>query len=217
MKLRVDYARAEFVAFAEEEWRPSPEPTVARKMLEREGDEVARATSIVRYAPRSSFPEHVHDLGEEFVVLEGVFQDEHGDFPAGTYVRNPPGTRHRPFSQEGCVIFVKLRQFARSDDARVVLCPSPSAHRGVRRTPLHSFGAERVELIETSEARHVPLEAIHLGVELLVLAGEVAVAGRRLATWDWLRIPTRTVDVVTSGRSSLWVKTGHFPPGVRAV
>src|SRR3546814_19803143 len=70
-------------------WRPSPMPGVDRRMLDRIGGEVARATSIVRYAPASHFSAHNHDGGEEFIVLEGIFQDEHGDYPAGTYVRNP--------------------------------------------------------------------------------------------------------------------------------
>jgi ChrR-like protein with cupin domain len=44
-------------------------------------------------------------------VLEGVFQDEHGDYPTGTYVRNPPTSSHTPASEAGCTIFVKLWQF----------------------------------------------------------------------------------------------------------
>jgi predicted glycosyltransferase len=74
-------------------WTPSPMPGVDRRMLDRIGGEIARATSIVRYAPNSKFSPHVHTGGEEFVVLEGVFQDEHGDFPAGSYIRNPPDER----------------------------------------------------------------------------------------------------------------------------
>ena len=69
------------------EWIASPAGGVDRKMLDRIGDEKARATSIVRYAADSAFPEHEHPLGEEFYVLEGVFSDEHGDYPAGTYVQ----------------------------------------------------------------------------------------------------------------------------------
>ena len=61
------------------EWIASPAGGVDRKMLDRIGDEKARATSIVRYAADSAFPEHEHPLGEEFYVLEGVFSDEHGD------------------------------------------------------------------------------------------------------------------------------------------
>ncbi|GAL13613.1 hypothetical protein JCM19233_4618 [Vibrio astriarenae] len=51
--------------------------------LDRVGGEVARATSIVRYKPNSAFSPHTHDGGEEFFVLEGVFSDEHGDYPQG--------------------------------------------------------------------------------------------------------------------------------------
>ena len=58
-------------------WTPSPIKGVERRMLDRIGDEVARATTIVRYAPGSSFSEHTHTGGEEFLVLDGVFQDEH--------------------------------------------------------------------------------------------------------------------------------------------
>ena len=84
-------------------------------MLDRIGSETARATTIVRYAPQSSFSPHVHDGGEEFIVLEGVFQDEHGDYPAGSYIRNPPTSSHTPSSELGCVIFVKLWQFDLAD------------------------------------------------------------------------------------------------------
>ncbi|RHY06439.1 hypothetical protein DYB36_006402 [Aphanomyces astaci] len=57
-------------------------------MLDRDGDEVALATTLVRYAPNSTFPSHKHDAGEEFLVLEGTLHDDHGAYPTGTYVRN---------------------------------------------------------------------------------------------------------------------------------
>jgi anti-sigma factor ChrR (cupin superfamily) len=82
---------------------------------------VARATTIVRDAPQSRFSAHAHDRGEEFLVLDGVFADEHGIYPAGTYVRNPPGSSHAPYSDEDCTLFVKLRQFQPEDLARVVI------------------------------------------------------------------------------------------------
>src|SRR5271166_3471905 len=92
---------------------------VERRMLDRIGAEVARATTIVRYAPGSSFSTHTHDGGEEFLVLEGVFSDEHGDFPAGSYIRNPPTSRHTPGSAPGCTIFVRLWQFDPNDRTQV--------------------------------------------------------------------------------------------------
>src|SRR5438046_1035028 len=94
-------------------------PGIERRMLDRIGGEVASATSIVRYAVQSRFSPHTHGGGEEFLVLEGVFQDEHGDYPAGTYVRNPPTSRHTPGSESGCIIFVKLWQFDPADRTRV--------------------------------------------------------------------------------------------------
>ncbi|WP_299047113.1 cupin domain-containing protein [uncultured Tateyamaria sp.] len=121
MKLNADFTRRAVVHAAGQDFVPSPMPGVERLMLDRIGDEVARATTIVRYAPGSNFSPHTHDGGEEFLVLDGVFQDEHGDSPAGTYVRNPPGSRHQPGSEPGCTIFVKLRQFASDDDRHVVV------------------------------------------------------------------------------------------------
>jgi anti-sigma factor ChrR (cupin superfamily) len=96
MKLNADFTKRAVVHAATLDWQASPMAGVERRMLDRIGDEVARATSIVRYAPHSQFSPHEHDGGEEFLVLEGVFQDEYGDFPAGCYVRNPPQSRHTP-------------------------------------------------------------------------------------------------------------------------
>ena len=89
---------------------------VERRMLDRIGEEVARTTSVVRYAPQSRFSPHTHGGGGEFLVLDGVFQDEHGDFP----IRNPPTSSHTSGSAPGCTIFVKLWQF---DPAAILRIP----------------------------------------------------------------------------------------------
>jgi quercetin dioxygenase-like cupin family protein len=115
MQLHTDYSLRVVVRPEDVAWSASPEPGVDRRRLERDGDEVARATSIVRYAPGSRFAAHTHGGGEEILVLEGVFSDEHGDYPAGTYLRNPIGTRHTPFSEPGTTLLVKLRQFDAAD------------------------------------------------------------------------------------------------------
>src|SRR6267154_2567497 len=101
-KLNHDLAAAAIVDSNVLAWTPSPLPGVERRFLERDGGEIARATSIVRYAPGGAFSPHVHDKGEEYLVLSGVFSDESGDFAQGTYVRNPPGSRHAPFTRDGC-------------------------------------------------------------------------------------------------------------------
>jgi len=132
MNLNADFGARAAVHATRLDWTPSPIPGVDRRMLDRIGDEVARATSIVRYAPHSHFSPHTHGGGEEFLVLEGVFQDEHGDYPAGTYVRNPPTSSHTPGSEPGCTIFVKLWQFdprdrrpVRTDTSSLSLVPLP--------------------------------------------------------------------------------------------
>ena len=84
-------------------------------MLNCVGDEVARATGVVRYASGSRFDRRIHTGGEEIFVLPGVFSDERGDYPAGAYLRNPPRSSHAPFSQEGCLLFVKMWQYAQDD------------------------------------------------------------------------------------------------------
>ena len=119
MEINSDFSRRAVVHAARLSWVPSPMAGVERRMLDRIGGEVARATSIVRYAPGSHFSPHTHGGGEEFLVLDGVFQDEHGDFPAGSYVRNPPTSRHTPSSATGCVLFVKLWQFDPVDRTEV--------------------------------------------------------------------------------------------------
>jgi len=119
MELNSDFTKRVVVHGSELEWQPSPMVGVERRMLDRIGDEVARATTIVRYAPQSKFSAHIHSGGEEFIVLEGVFQDEHGDYPVGSYIRNPPQSSHTPGSELGCVIFVKLWQFQESDRTEV--------------------------------------------------------------------------------------------------
>src|SRR5215475_13110315 len=116
-----DRTRPALVHAARLPWLPSPEPGVERRPLERIGAEVAIASSVVRYRAGSRFAAHTHGLGEEFLVLEGTFSDERGHYPAGTYVRNPPGSRHGPFSENGCVIFVKLRQMAPDDADKVTM------------------------------------------------------------------------------------------------
>ena len=140
MTINADRSRPALVHASRLPWVPSPEPGVERRLLERNGGEVAVASSIVRYRAGSRFAAHTHALGEEFLVLEGTFSDEHGHYPAGAYVRNPPGTSHAPFSEDGCVIFVKLRQMAPDDTdrARVLKRDRIWAPAGIPGTRLHA-------------------------------------------------------------------------------
>ena len=197
-------------------WMASPQAGVERKMLDRVGDEVARATSIVRYAPGSVFAPHTHELGEEFLVLTGTFEDDQGAYPAGTYVRNPPGSRHRPFSTAGCEIFVKLRQFQAGDDARVVIDTSQAAFRpglvpGLTVLPLHEYGSEHVALVRWAPGTRFQAHTHWGGEEIFVLEGTFSDEYGDYPAGTWLRNPHLSRHQPFSDAGCLiYVKVGHL-------
>jgi hypothetical protein len=217
MELNADFSRRVVVHTARLPWVASPMAGVERRMLDRIGDEVARATSIVRYAPGSHFSPHTHGGGEEFFVLEGVFRDEHGDFPAGSYVRNPPTSRHTPGSAPGCILFVKLWQFDLSDRTQVGIDTGQMPYRpatdrpGVEVIPLFCDSREKVCL-----ERWAPGAAITMtlpgGAEALVLDGDFHEGGERLEAQSWLRLPAGSALKANVGPDGckVWVKTGHL-------
>ena len=196
-------------------WIASPMKGVERKPLERVGGEVARATSIVRYAARSNFSQHVHTGGEEFIVLDGVFQDEHGDFPAGSYIRNPPQSSHTPRSDEGCVIFVKLWQFDPMDRTHVRKqvdhLETTRLVEGVSKIALHKDDCEEVFVVECAPHAKLELEALG-GAEMLVLEGQLNETRDRLVKHSWARWPVDSAIDATAGPdgAKVWIKAGHL-------
>ncbi len=217
MQLNADFSARAAVHSARLAWTPSPMPGVDRRMLDRIGGEVARATSIVRYAPESKFSAHTHTGGEEFFVLEGVFQDEHGDFPAGSYIRNPPESSHTPGSKLGCTIFVKLWQFDPADrtplhidTARQAFAAAPG-RRGVELMPLHADATESVRLERWSPGAAVALD-LPGGGEILVVEGAFDEASERFDRQSWLRLPAGAKLRAMPGLDgcTVWVKTGHL-------
>ena len=197
-------------------WIASPQAGVERKMLDRVGDEVARATSIVRYAPGSAFAPHTHELGEEFLVLAGTFEDDEGAYPAGSYVRNPPGSRHRPFSTAGCEIFVKLRQFQAGDDAHIVIDTAratfgPGLVAGLSVLPLHEYGSEHVALVRWAPGTRFQAHTHWGGEEILVLEGTFSDEYGDYPAGTWLRNPHLSRHQPFSDAGCLiYVKVGHL-------
>ena len=217
MELNADFAQRAVVHAARLDWIPSPIAGVDRRMLDRIGDEVARATSIVRYAPGSRFAPHTHGGGEEFLVLDGVFQDEHGDYPAGSYVRNPPTSRHTPGSAPGCTLFVKLWQFDLEDRTQVRIDTDPMVwssapgRPGVELIPLFRDSREDVRLERWAADAEIGLP-LPGGAEILVLEGSFTEGGDRFEPQSWLRLPCDGTLGATAGPSGCkaWVKTGHL-------
>ena len=221
MDLNANFDERAIVHAGGEEWIPSPMQGVDRRMLDRIGDEVARATSIVRYAPGSHFSAHTHTGGEEFLVLEGVFQDEHGDYPAGTYVRNPPTSSHTPGAEAGCVIFVKLWQFDPEDrnqfsvDTLAAKREIDPNNPAIERLELHSDAHEAVSMEWWQAGAEITLDAPK-GMEVLVVNGSFTEAAEAFEYQSWLRLPVAGSATVTAGPNgcTVWVKRNHLaiPP-----
>lgn len=215
MELNADFEARVLVHSDAIDWKASPMPGVDRRMLDRIGEEVARATTIVRYAPESHFSAHTHSGGEEFIVLDGVFQDEHGDFPEGTYVRNPPTTSHTPGSEPGCTIFVKLWQFDMEDrnQFRKNMADELGAPvNGVARAQLHKDEREEVSYFHLDAGAELSVSEPD-GIEVLMIAGSMTEGGDALRKGSWLRLPVGTPlkAVAGSDGAKVWMKTGHLP------
>ncbi|TXL82358.1 cupin [Vineibacter terrae] len=212
MRINDDLTQPAIVHAAKLDWIASPAAGVDRRMLFRIGSEVARATSIVRYAPGSAFPRHTHGGGEEIVVLDGVFEDEHGAYPAGSYFRNPPGTSHIPASKDGCTIFVRLWQFRAGDQAQIVRQPGEGEKAGPRpgaasATVLFDDGDETVRLEDWGAGATVTVDNPR-GLEFLVLFGGITIGHETLEPQSWGRLPANTPLTANIGSQGarIWIK-----------
>ncbi|PXY00440.1 cupin domain-containing protein [Halomonas sp. LBP4] len=221
MRLNADFSRRAVVTPEAYRWVDSPTPGVERMMLDRVGEEVARATSLVRYAPNSTFPTHEHGGGEEILVLEGEFADEHGRYPVGTYLRNPIGTAHAPrVGEQGALIFVKLHQFSPSDSARKVIDTrtadwQPGQEKGLEVMPLHEFRNEHVALERWAPNLRLAPREYRGGAEVLVLEGSFHDEHGSYPAGSWLRSPHGSRHTPRTGADGalVYIKAGHLPPG----
>ena len=213
--INADFSRRAALASKDQQWIPSPQAGIERVMLDRVGDERARATSIVRYAAGAQFPHHQHPGGEEILVLSGTFSDEDGHYPAGWYLRNPPGSGHRPFSDEGAVIFVKLWQMP-PDETRCIRLDTndPTSWRreaGREICPLFSADEEQVCLLRLAGGQSAFAEPVD-SAELLVLAGELRAGEQSYDRGSWVRLPAGEYPeyLAATGGVTLYLKTGHL-------
>ncbi|GBG25844.1 Hypothetical Protein FCC1311_020632 [Hondaea fermentalgiana] len=222
-------------------WEASPSATVERKRLELDGPkEAGRVTSVVRYLANSDFNEHPHPDGEEILVVDGVFSDDSGDFPRGTYILNPEGYSHAPRSKDGCVLFVKLRQYPGLNRRQIRINsydpetwqsapdPSLSAQGNVRQCPLYrplpgDTSQETMDLLELEEGASLTIPVQPAGLELFVLPGAATTTGSSnpvltasgldpFLEGDWLKmLETKTpLSLRAMTRVKLYVKANHL-------
>lgn len=215
MLVNADFSQRVVISSRQYQWIASPQCGIERVMLDRIGEEKGRATSIVRYAPGSYFPRHVHTGGEEILVLSGVFSEGQAHYGAGWYLRNPPGSSHQPYSQEGATIFVKLHQMTLHERQQVRIDTRDSAI-------WQSQGSQEICLLFSSKFEHVwlqrldPYESISAkplgGAELLVLAGVVVIDHVAYECGSWMRLPAdEALEVIAGAQgTTLYIKTGHL-------
>ncbi len=198
------------------DWIASPAAGVSRRMLERDGGEVARATSIVRYAAGAAFEAHTHGGGEEILVLEGTLHDEHGVYGPGTYIKNPVGSAHAPFTEEGCTLFVKLRHLDPRDSDRVVVDTQHSEWRqglvdGLQVLPLNTYETQNTALVRWAPQTFFNPHRHWGGEEILVIEGVFSDEYGDYPAGSWLRSPHMSQHQPFSREGCLiLVKTGHL-------
>jgi anti-sigma factor ChrR (cupin superfamily) len=208
------------VATTDIDWQESPSPSVWRKRLEHSGPaESGRVTSIVRYDADSTFPAHDHPDGEEILVLDGTFSDEQGDYPAGTFVLNPEGVSHAPHSNEGCVLFAKLRQYPGTDRRHVKIDTkagewNPGRYPGLSSMPLYSEDGhpESIRLVRFEPGAKVDFDDHTDGEEIFVIEGHLKDEHGSYPAGTWVRYPVGSNHAPWSDDGCiLYVKSGHLP------
>ena len=214
--LNMDFAKKVVIRSDELNWQKSPMEGVLRKPLAREEAERGHATSIVRYEAGARFRTHEHPLGEEILVLDGTFSDEHGDFGPGTYFRNPPGTSHAPFSKNGCTLFVKLHQFQPNDIQPVCIDTNTTSwlpgQGGLEVMPLHDFEGEHTALVKWPAGEVFQPHKHFGGEEIFVLSGEFCDEHDRYPKGTWIRSPHMSQHhPFVEQETIILVKVGHLP------
>jgi anti-sigma factor ChrR (cupin superfamily) len=213
--LNMNFQQRVVIDTLQHDWISSPMTGVWRKPLAREDAERGHATSIVRYEPGAQFSPHDHPKGEEILVLEGVFSDETGDYPAGTYFRNPEGFRHAPFSQEGCILLVKLHQFQADDTHHIVIDSHNTAFQpgsgNLRVLPLHQHGTEQVALVHWPAGERFEEHCHFGGEEIYVISGALKDEHGCYEAGTWIRSPDLSKHHPFVEEDTLiWVKVGHL-------
>lgn len=220
MTLNMDLAQPAVLLAQDRIWINSPADGVSRVPLEREAAESGHTSSFVRFSPGSYFPIHTHPQGEEIYVLEGVFSDENGDYPAGSYIRNPPGSRHQPFTKNGCTLFVKLDQFQSGDTAQVVIRPEDQQWQpgqgNLTVLPLHSYHTESTALVHWPKNEVFQAHTHWGGEEILVIKGAFIDEHGTYPAGSWLRNPHMSRHFPRVEEETLiLVKVGHLPEAKR--
>jgi anti-sigma factor ChrR (cupin superfamily) len=213
--LNMDFSKAICSHPDTQQWQKSPADGVSRIALEQEASESGHTTSFVKFEAGAFFPPHRHPNGEEIYVLEGVFSDENGDYPAGSYIRNPPGSQHKPFTRDGCTLFVKLDQFSAGDTKHVVSRAEDRQWRAgignLKVSSLHVFETESTALVWWPENEVFQPHSHWGGEEIVVIDGTFIDEHGHYPKGSWIRSPHLSRHFPRVEKETLiLVKVGHL-------
>jgi len=215
MNFNEDYRQLIVLNHHDLDWVGSTQAGVERRMLDSIGAEAAKATTIVRYQPGSKFESHMHEFGEEILVLEGAFSDENGDYPAGTYMMNPPGSSRAPRSDDGCVLFVKLGHLGADQQQREVVDTRTAQWYqgmvpGLTVMPLMRQGLGST-LVRWAPKTYFNPHRHFGGEEIFVVNGVFEDEHGRYPSGSWIRSPHMSMHKPFSEEGcTIFVKTGHL-------
>ena len=216
MLIHADFSQTAIIKPEDYHWVKSPGGEVDRMMLDRIGTEKARATSLVKYALKSAFPQHEHHLGEEVLILSGTFTENAAeDYSKGWYLRNPHRSTHRVSSQAGCLIFVKLMQMTENESEPTRINTNDPANWMLIKDrmicPLFQSEHEQTYL-EKLKPDQIFTEQSEQGIEILIIQGQLFCGNEMYPVGSWIRMPIHSSARFHAGLSGarLYVKTGHL-------
>jgi anti-sigma factor ChrR (cupin superfamily) len=213
--INIGFSQRVVIRTRQQAWQASPQKGVWRKPLAREEAERGHATSIVRYDAGASLSAHGHPLGEEFLVLDGTFSDESGDYHAGSNFRNPEGYSHAPYSENGCVLLAKLYQFQDEDYQHINVDTNNAdwyvGQGNLRVMPLHNYKGESTALVHWPAGKHFQPHVHAGGEEIYVIRGEFIDEHGRYPEGSWIRNPHMSRhDPYVEKDTVILVQVGHL-------
>ncbi len=179
--------------------------------LESESRESGRLTSIVKFTPGAKLDQSTHSSGEEIVVLEGVLSDEQENYPAGTYLRIPPGDYRIFSSKQGCKIFRKSNQLLPLDTENIVINTNNAewhpGHGNLEVMPL----SDNTALVKWPKGAVFVNHSHYGGEEIFVLKGKFNDEHGSYPKGTWIRSPHLSTHFpFVEEETIIFVKTGHL-------
>ena len=197
-------------------WIDSGQSGIQSKLLEDRADKFSRRTSIVTYGVNTLTETHICPLGQEILVLDGVYEDGAESYGEGTYIKNPPGSSYTVGSKSGCTLFVKINYLSPDDNQRTIIDTQNTDWfeglvTGLTVLPLVEFGTRHTALVRWAPKTKFNPHRHYGGEEILVLEGVFEDEFGSYPAGTWMRSPHMSAHHPFSVDGCLiLVMTGHL-------